>query len=49
MVLHTQSGRDVDVDVKVEAGVFEKAETTLPFLGPMTELHQMTYTVRSRH
>jgi len=45
----TQSGRDVDVDVKVEAGVFEQTEATLPLLGPVTEFHQVADAVGSRH
>ena len=45
----TQCGRDVDVDVKVEAGVFEQTEATLPLLGPVTEFHQVADAVGSRH
>ena len=38
---NTQGRRYVDIDVEIEASVFEKAETTLPFLGPVTELHEV--------
>lgn len=38
---NTQGRRDVDINVEIETGVFEKAEATLPFFGPVAELHEM--------
>ena len=38
---NTQGRGYVDIDVEIEASVFEKAEATLPFLGPVTELHEV--------
>lgn len=37
----TQCGGDVNVDVKVEAGVFEEAKAALPFFGPVSQLHEV--------
>ena len=44
----TEGGGDVDVDVEVEACVFQEAEATLPFLGPMAQFHQVSDAVRRR-